>query len=173
MKVPHDCQEETILNWKQLFDMQAQLDQHIQRQHCLKGEDLIGRKILAFQVELGELANETRCFKFWSLKAPSAPAVILEEYVDGLHFLLSLGLTLGYRFEELEAAPGSLDLCGLFQQVYRAATYFEGETSETNFLSPIQAFMALAAKLELTPEKIMAAYGAKNAVNFQRQEEGY
>ena len=37
-----------------------------------------------------ELANETRSFKFWSTKGPSANEIILEEYVDSIHFLLSL-----------------------------------------------------------------------------------
>src|SRR5699024_6711369 len=32
----------------------------------LEGQDLLDKKILALQVELGELANEHRGFKFWS-----------------------------------------------------------------------------------------------------------
>ncbi|SMP66591.1 dUTP diphosphatase [Anoxynatronum buryatiense] len=161
------------MNWNHLFDMQAQLDKHIQQNHRLEAEDLTGRKILAFQVELGELANETRCFKFWSLKPPSPPSVILEEYVDGLHFLLSLGLSLGYRFDQLEEVPAAVDSCDQFQRVYRAATYFERETSAENYHQLFQEFMALAVKLGLTPEGVMEAYVAKNTVNFQRQDEGY
>ena len=45
-----------------------------------------------FLLNLRNLANETRCFKFWSTKGPSDDAVILEEYVDSIHFLLSLGI---------------------------------------------------------------------------------
>ncbi|MEN1760474.1 dUTP diphosphatase [Anoxynatronum sibiricum] len=161
------------MNWKHLFDMQAQLDRHIQQNHRLEAEELIGRKILAFQVELGELANETRCFKFWSLKPPSSRQVILEEYVDGLHFLLSLGLTLGYRFDQLEEVSVAADLCDHFQQVYRTATHFEEETSRSKYQQLFQAFMALAAKLDLDSEAVMEAYMEKNTVNYQRQEEGY
>jgi dimeric dUTPase (all-alpha-NTP-PPase superfamily) len=59
-------------------------------------------------VELGECANEWRGFKFWSVnQIPHTSAVrvptmmeedkeyynpLLEEYVDGLHFVLELGL---------------------------------------------------------------------------------
>jgi dimeric dUTPase (all-alpha-NTP-PPase superfamily) len=59
-------------------------------------------------VELGECANEWRGFKFWSVnQLPHTSAVrtpcmmeedkeyynpLLEEYVDGLHFVLELGL---------------------------------------------------------------------------------
>jgi len=59
------------LNLQQLFTMQRQLDQHIEDKHELHKEDLIPRKLLALLVEIGELANETRCFKFWSVKPPA------------------------------------------------------------------------------------------------------
>jgi len=87
------------MNVEKLYSMQYALDTHIEEKHGLK-EDLFNRKMLALLVELGELANETRCFKFWSLKAASEKAVILEEFVDGVHFILSLGLESGFRYED-------------------------------------------------------------------------
>ena len=56
-----------MLNLVKLFEMQRQLDEHIEKEHPRKpGEDRLAKKILALQVELGELANEWRGFKFWS-----------------------------------------------------------------------------------------------------------
>ena len=49
-------------------------------------------------MEIAELANETRCFKFWSNKGPSAKNTILEEYADCLHFLLTIGLDKGFNY---------------------------------------------------------------------------
>lgn len=55
------------MNLSKLFELQRQLDEHIEREHPPKeGEDRLAKKILALQVELGELANEWRGFKFWS-----------------------------------------------------------------------------------------------------------
>src|SRR5699024_5876901 len=86
-------------DWTKLFNMQAKLDQYIAENHNLtKKDNLVSKRYLALLVELGELANETRCFKFWSTKAPSHNDVILEEYVDGVHFILSLVLDLDFRF---------------------------------------------------------------------------
>ncbi len=86
------------MDWNQLLNMQNELDRHIESEHGLQNADLVDKKILALLVELGELANETRCFKFWSKKAPSEQEVILEEYVDGIHFILSLGIEIGIQF---------------------------------------------------------------------------
>ena len=86
----------------QLFTMQQELDSFIQKNREVK-RDVFQEKGLALLVELAELANETRSFKFWSAKGPSEIEVILEEYVDSIHFLLSLGIEKG--FEEMTDWP--------------------------------------------------------------------
>src|SRR5690625_4329698 len=54
------------MNLSKLFETQKELDERIVKEKGLEGEDLLDKKILALQVELGELANEWRGFKFWS-----------------------------------------------------------------------------------------------------------
>lgn len=161
------------MKWKDLFEKQRELDQYIQQQRSLEEEDLVNRKMLAFQVELGELANQTRCFKFWSLKEPSPKEVILEEYVDGLHFLLSLGLELTFTFDHLEPVPANENLTLQFQKVYRFASRFEEDPSASNYRLLFAAFLALGWQLQLTEKAVMEAYWEKNQVNRERQEEGY
>jgi dimeric dUTPase (all-alpha-NTP-PPase superfamily) len=58
------------MNLQRLFELQRQLDAHIEKEHPRQeGEDRLVKKILALQVELGELANELpEVFKFWSNK---------------------------------------------------------------------------------------------------------
>src|SRR5699024_11734252 len=93
------------MNWNELYEMQRKLDMYIEENHSLVKEGIFPKKLLALLVELGELANETRCFKFWSTKPPSQKQVILEEYVDVLHFILSLGLEAGFRFNPEKDVP--------------------------------------------------------------------
>ncbi len=54
------------MNLQKLLETQKILDDRIIEQHGLEGQDFLPEKILALQVELGELANEWRGFKFWS-----------------------------------------------------------------------------------------------------------
>ncbi|MDW7670757.1 MAG: dUTP diphosphatase [Bacillota bacterium] len=161
------------MNWKALFDRQQQLDQYIQQNHQLERENLVPRKILAFQVELGELANETRCFKFWSVKEPSPHKVILEEFVDGLHFLMSLGLELNCAFESLEPDSPQENLCDQFQEVYRLTTQFEQQQTRSCYRRLFEGFLSLGRRLNLSEEEVMEAYWWKNCINHQRQQQGY
>lgn len=59
------------MNLSKLFEMQKELDEHIEKEHPREpGEDRLAKKILALQVELGELANEWKR-ELYSLSNPS------------------------------------------------------------------------------------------------------
>lgn len=164
-----------MMNLEKLFDMQKGLDQHIQSQHQLAAEDLFGRKVLALLVELGELANETRCFKFWSIKPPSADHVILEEFVDGIHFILSLGIECGFEHEVVltDETEQTKDLTEQFLTIYKRIGEFQETRSLQAFELMLQAYLHLASLMGFTNNQIQQAYIKKNEVNYERQQQGY
>ncbi|MGQ8924303.1 dUTP diphosphatase, partial [Bacillus halotolerans] len=100
------------MNLQKMFEMQKALDERIIKEKGLEGQDLLPNLILALQVELAECANEWRGFKHWSndrepriclidKKGQTAKEYyknpLLEEYVDCLHFILSIGNRLGWN----------------------------------------------------------------------------
>ncbi|NKE06310.1 dUTP diphosphatase [Mesobacillus selenatarsenatis] len=163
------------MNTQTLFEMQKALDGHIESQHNLKQEDLFDRKVLALLVEIGELANETRCFKFWSVKPASEKDIILEEFVDGVHFILSLGIECG--FEELETIPqiqlNEQDATKQFLAIYEYVQKFRVSRSKQDYVHLLQSYLKLAQLLGLNEDQIEQAYIKKNEVNYERQRKGY
>ena len=90
-----------------LLEKQKQLDDYIIKAKCLEHFDRKARMnntALAMFVEMGEMMNEIRSFKHWSDKMPSHHTVIIDEYVDVLHFFLSLANQLGFSAEDIEMA---------------------------------------------------------------------
>lgn len=161
------------MEWSSLFSKQANLDHYIMENHQLHNQDLFNEKMLALLVELGELANETRCFKFWSEKEASPDSVIIEEFVDNIHFLLSLGLEKGYQFSEIDVVTGKQTVTNLFIDVFNKALYFYQDQTEEAYLALFQVFLQLGEKLGFTVEDIFQAYDKKNEVNYERQDQGY
>ncbi|TDL82055.1 dUTP diphosphatase [Peribacillus frigoritolerans] len=162
------------MNFLKLFEMQNDLDSKIEKQHGLEEEPLLEKKILALLVEVGELANETRCFKFWSLKHPAEASVILEEYVDGIHFILSLGIEIGVTDGvEFDLAADENSLTAHFVLVYEKIAQFEKSRSEAHYLELFRQYLLLGEALGFSPEEIEAAYVKKNEVNHDRQKQGY
>jgi dimeric dUTPase (all-alpha-NTP-PPase superfamily) len=160
---------------EKLFRMQRGLDQHIEEKHGLKNEDLFDRKVLALLVELGELANETRCFKFWSIKPSSEKSVVLEEYVDGIHFILSLGIECGFQNLDytLDIGPSAASTTEQFLLIYQLVNKFRDTKSESDFKTLLQSYLQLGTLLGISYEEMEKAYFTKNEVNYQRQQNNY
>ena len=161
------------MNLHKLFTMQRALDQYIQSNKQVT-EDVFVKKGLALIVELAELANETRCFKFWSEKGPSERSVILEEYVDSIHFILSLGIEKG--FEDLKEWPHKSidgDLTALFIGANESVLTFLNEATQNHYEKLWIMYGAIADKLGFSSEDVLQAYIEKNQTNYDRQKSGY
>lgn len=157
-----------------LFTMQKTLDTYIQENHNLTNKDLFEEKLLALLVELAELANETRCFKFWSTKGPSDRPIILEEYVDSIHFLLSLGIVKELTtFEKWEYTSSLESLTTLFLHTNQAVLAFGEQPTMNNYSSLWNQYGLIAEKLGFSSQEIIDAYIEKNEENYQRQNSGY
>ncbi|MCR1833078.1 dUTP diphosphatase [Oceanobacillus caeni] len=166
------------MNLQKLFEIQAGLDYHIVKEKGLEGQDLLDEKILALQVELGELANELpEVFKFWSNKKNDYEKA-LKEYVDCLHFFLSIGLDLGYNYKSKflkKWQNGREDITEHFNFVFWCVAELKNrqEVTEWDYFYMFGGFLALGELLEFTWEQIETAYLEKNKINHERQINGY
>lgn len=204
------------MNLQELIDKQSELDQHILEEHPeLKDQDNTDWKTLALHVELGECANEWRGFKKWSknqeprtMKSSigfSNPGgafqyttnPLLEEYVDCLHFFISIAIEKGWQeslwiyedaIMDIEEEGFDGGITGAFLEVnyMLSKSYMEKKpiehleeklgmtTPQFYFKSAWFVFMAIGlVGFKFTWEQIYQAYMVKNKVNHERQESGY
>ena len=162
------------MDYEYLFRKQRELDAYIEdKLESADRGDIFRKKILALQVEIGELANETRCFKFWSKKGPSERSVILEEYVDGLHFILSLGLDKGLVYTSAPLSDERVDQTDAFLDLYQTIGAFYAEPVQKTYEALFQSFLLLGQLLGFSEASILEAYKKKNEVNHTRQDQGY
>jgi dimeric dUTPase (all-alpha-NTP-PPase superfamily) len=189
------------LNLQKLFEMQKALDKHIEQEHPRhEGEDRLAEKILALQVELGELAQEWRGFKFWSNDREPRTYTqdgceecvdgltncekcirnpLLEEYVDCLHFILSIAIELGHTAEGLYVWDEELE--GETVDVFIELMYWVSRIRSNDKFKRKAAFRTVCyiffnlseQRLGFTWEEVEQAYVKKNAENHKRQESGY
>lgn len=161
------------MNLEKMFEMQRALDDRINKTHPVQeGEDRLAKKVMAFIVEVSELANEWRGFKFWSnIQEPTNR--ILEEYVDGLHFLLSIGIEQGKTSVKLFTRPAQVNVVDCFLDIYAFAVEMDMRCMYDDYDTLFNDYLLLGSILGFTLEQIEQAYFAKNKVNHQRQEDGY
>lgn len=174
-------------------------------------EERFRNTLVALDVELSEFANEGKWFKVWkkdrkpNLKAYRAPYMdlddaeeynpTLEEFVDGVHFFLSLANQKGWgellyfaedAVEEVrdEGFDGGLNGAYLELKYWlmKLGVEVDGEdyvkslgwsNHQFSFKNAWFIFCSIGmVAYNFTFEQIAEAYFAKNKINHQRQESG-
>jgi len=185
------------MNLQKLFEAQAELDEHIEKKHPRKeGEDRLSKKILALQVELAECAQESRCFKYWSNDQEPRIRVydkqksridktvwknpLLEEFVDCLHFILSIGNQIEFD-QEIDDRYISDSITRQFNFIFEDVSKLMKSIRMRNpkddlkawYEMIIEGIIGLGEMLGFTWEQIEESYFEKNRLNHERQNNGY
>lgn len=156
-----------------LFEQQQELDAYIFENHDLVRYETLLDRMLALLVELGELANETRCFKFWSVTPASKQEVIAQEFVDGIHFLLSLGIDLQDDSTSIDSLEVQGSMTDQFLAVFEAVVDLSKQFDSKHYQRAFALFLGIADKLGLEEQQIREHYVSKNKTNHKRQENNY
>ncbi|KLL02925.1 MAG: dUTP diphosphatase [Mycoplasmataceae bacterium CE_OT135] len=170
-----------------LQEKQKSLDVFIHQQNKLEMKDTFFLRKIALFVEIGEVANELKSFKYWKKDKKVNLEKIQEELIDCLHFFLSLANSakvdfMAYRFQnflsEREFALNNL-LLNLFQRTKKLnlprPRKIKGKSSKTekNYQDWLRTFEKLCWQAKLDEKKLLSVYTKKNKVNQQRQLENY
>lgn len=154
------------------YKMQRKLDENILEKKNLDPTkpEFMRKRIIAFKQEFGELLQRLpEVFKDWSNKKNIIDAETLEEWIDGFHFLLSIGNWKGWETTHV------LYQYGFHSELDELSLCIYESTFETKvlYLKTFDQYYTFIRTLGYTNEQIEEAYKKKNAVNFERQEQGY
>ncbi|MEC2463795.1 dUTP diphosphatase [Bacillus cereus] len=180
-----------VINLEELFALQSVLDFRIVNEHPIQEkEDRLGKKFLALNVELYEWINELpETFKYWSNKKNKYDES-LKEYVDGLHFILSIGLELGFdTTQDIHVAYATAFLgeeseVGAFHQkfmifntlvnkVYVYRNTNPNQHSHEAYKDMLSSYLKLGEEMGYKTEDVVIYYKNKNKVNHERQTNNY
>lgn len=179
------------MNLEKLYKMQEKLDRYILKNEIKRtGKEidkgsLLDQTILALLVEIGELANTTRCFKHWSTKGIMAKEVVIEELADAIHFYLSVGNQMGYKYLDTGVESGftvlninkslTFELLVLYWHIGKLGNEcsLTGVDLEEVYQAIGDSLHKVIDLLGFTDEEVEQAYLKKHEENYRRQEEGY
>jgi dimeric dUTPase (all-alpha-NTP-PPase superfamily) len=162
-----------MIDLKLMLGEQAKLDAHIQQQHQVTYASTREKRLLALLVEVGEMINETKTFKFWSKKPSAEKPIILDEYADGLHFLLSLSIEVQSKQHHYQIATITKTLTQATLDVFLAISALCQSFTTQALENSFQHYLNLIPLLGFTSEEVVEAYFKKLGVNYTRQKNAY
>lgn len=166
------------MDLEKLYKLQEKLDRHILAMNKVEmsSQKLLDNTILALLVEVGELANTTRCFKHWSTKGMMEKEVVLDELADVWHFYLSIGNQLNIKLNKCNVGMTKHrhKETQIFNNIYFWILRLqEFPDNEVNYIQIGWTLNHLSWKLRFTDKEVEQAYLKKHEENYKRQREGY
>lgn len=152
--------------------MQKLLDEAIMKEHGL-AEYPVNNMEIALFVELGEMMNELPTkFKHWKKSAVDNRDKALVEYVDALHFVLSL-----FNYQNCKIAYAkAYKECGKCNE-YAGFTFYDCLINlimrAYDGYAILNIIFKLGDILGFSWDEIYKTYKDKNAVNYDRLKKGY
>lgn len=123
-------------------------------------------------VELGEFTNETKCFKYWTIKSPDKEKM-LDEYADcitmGLYFL-------GYIHGSLDNLPEPQKVNNVLEAlnyIYAKSTLLYNNKDERIIKDILSNILNIRTYLNITEEEVYNACHKKQDVVFERLNSEY
>ena len=158
------------MNLNKLFPLQKQLDEHILKEKGLHGQDLLDKKAVAILTELGEVLNELQVWKFWKENNSPRKEKMLEEYVDNIHFIISIAIDHGVTEHEYTQPIEHIDINKLVLAIANMISRLpHGQKIE----ELLNYYIFFGYKLGFTEQQVIDAYLEKNKINHRRQQNGY
>lgn len=132
-------------------------------------------KLTALDIELGELANEIKFFKYWKKNKLVDKSKVIEEACDCLHFVLSLANDNNVNLQVMAYGTFSRDVGTLYR--YIKATlwkdiYLEDKWEE-GLKRILMLLVAMIEEIDFTYADLLREYDRKYEINIKRQKEGY
>lgn len=161
------------INISEIINLQKKLDENINKKHNINFEKELNKRKLALLVEICEMINVNRCFKFWSSNNSYDKNKLGDEFVDCLHFILSLSIHYNMSKMEFEIPINTYDNYELTDKVLKLIE------SGLNIKNAIDCEIFIFNLFDLSytfgfkAVDIIDFYKKKNEINFKRQKDNY
>ena len=140
-----------------LLNQEKELIKNIAIDDTLNDYTLFARKHLQLHIKMSDLANETKCYKYWVGEIDSVNLEnVFQKYISCFHQILFLGLD--GDFEDLETVTAqSTDSClsDQFLNLYIDINDSIMSSSEDHFATLVEDYLTLGNCLGFSEEQII------------------
>ena len=160
--------------YNEIYNRNKKLDEIFMNKYLDIESKYYEKNCLELIVELCELANESKCFKYWTVKKPDKE-LVLEEFADSLMMILYMFNT--YNIDKIDFVDIDMsdDILESFNYLIRMCTLLmDKDNIDERFLKEIFTRLIYIGKLlELSDKEIIDACNKKILKQEERLNNGY
>ena len=157
---------------KKIYQRNKDLDHIFMEKYEEKEPQYFEKNCIEFLVEFGEFVNETKCFKYWSIKKPDMDDVY-EELADCITMTLTMFYVLDLEIDNLKEHHKTKDVLELINYIYSQGSKLMTKLNEDLVKDILSNLFYLAELLELDKEEIYRVLSYKQDKVEERLNSDY
>lgn len=138
---------------KKIYERNKELDHIFMKKYEAQEPLYFEKNCIEFLVEFGEFVNETKCFKYWTIKKPKMEDVY-EELADCITMILTMHYVLKMDITNLKEHHKSTNVLEVINHIYGQGSKLMTKLNEDLVKDILANLFYLAELLELDKEEI-------------------
>ena len=159
------------MNWNEIYIKNKRLDD-IFFEKFKNDEKMFEKNCIELLVEIGEFANESRCFKYWSNKSMKKEET-LEELADCIMICLYFYNYLNIDKVKIKTYDFSSDILVCLNEIFKLSTLLIDNIDEEIVIKIFSYLIYIGSLVNLEEKEIYEACLKKIEKQEKRLEEGY
>lgn len=144
--------------WKDIHEINQNLDEIFFERYLNNEPKYYEKNCTELVVEIAELANETKIFKYWSMKKPNKESV-LDEYADAITMILHFFTWFKLEIKDIPMHYDTKDVLELFNILFKDSSSIYNNKDEELVKTIFSNILYLGELLGFSePELINACY---------------
>ena len=137
------------MNLQNFFKVQDEANRLLVMDTSLNEYKLTARKLLSLHIKLSDLANETKCFRYWKEDdIKISKDTVISKYIDCLCHILTIGLDKNYSdLKEIELNPNDYCLSDQFLNLFIDLNDIIISPSKDHYKTLFEDFLSLGVSL--------------------------
>ncbi|MCI5727215.1 MAG: dUTP diphosphatase [Clostridium sp.] len=121
------------------------------------------RKHLELNIKMSELADVTKCYKYWVGDEPSLDKkVILDKYISCLKHIINLAIDDNYYIEDLSVEECENCLSDQFLGLYIDISDLIMSSTQDHYITLLEDYLSLGNSLDISSDEMLNALKKSN-----------
>ena len=159
-----------LKRWENYYQKNKKLDEEFNSKYQENEPEFYVKNCIELLVEIGEFINETKCFKYWSIKSPNKEKM-LEELADCLNMIFYFYGLLNIKITDFANTKIVKNRLNQINHIYYLSTNLFNNLNTQDIKNIFINLLDFAYSLGIKEEEILEKLEEKHQIIYNRLED--
>ena len=159
-----------LKRWENFYQKNKKLDEEFNSKYQENEPEFYEKNCIELLVEIGEFINETKCFKYWSIKSPNKEKM-LEELADCLNMIFYFYGLLNLDITDFTNTKIEKNRLKQINHIYNLSTNLFNNLNEQDIKNIFVNLLDFAYSLDIQEEELLEKLEEKHQIIYNRLED--